>query len=425
MNHVTQRYVEQSLDDVRLRRAVADARLSEPCLANWGTRTLDRPLFIPEAEMRACAADVNAVFDLLATLPDRVFDGDVRRYCAYLGIDPAIARLLHEYREGPPTRYGRADLSYDGASFTLLEFNVASDIGGLDIAELHRALLEVEAFAGFAEEHRLRYVDPAELVVRSLRAAAPVPDPVVAMVCADDDLAEYRPMLASFAVALGRFGLPVVIGGLSDIRAVGRRLHLGSTRVDAVLRYFTVDHVPHTAHLVEPILRAHENGTATLFTTMDSSLYSNKAALSLLSEPRWWSPPERALIDRVLPRTRILTPALVDHCVGDRDRLILKPPRDFGGRGVVAGWETSAQEWKELLNEHADESYVVQKRVVPATEPVVDDNGTIAEWLTAWGVFVTPEGYGGAFVRALPSGTGAVVNLGAQTAARMAGPFTF
>ncbi|MFD8495926.1 hypothetical protein [Amycolatopsis sp. NPDC059657] len=421
MNSVTARYISNPA----LADAVGAAELPPAYRRFWRGNLLSRPLFVPESELLSCARDAIAVLDLLGSLPSRVFDGDVARYCSTLGIDPVTSGLLTSYHDGPPLQYGRADFYRDGSSFTMLEFNVASDLGGLDTTSLHQALLSVPSFASFAAEHGLGYVDTTAAVARSLRAASPVPDPVVALVCADSDLPAYRELLDSYAEAFSRLGMDVVLGGLSEVRTRSRRLFLGGTRIDVVLRYFTVDHVPANTPAVDQILRAHAAGTCALFTPMSSSLYSNKGALALLSDARWMSAAERALVDRVLPWTRKVTRDLVDRCIHEREHLIVKPPRDFGGHGVVAGWETSEKDWAELLDEAVRRSFVVQRRVLAATEPVVDaSTGEIHDWTPAWGLFVTPEGFAGTFNRAVPKGGGAVVNLGANSQARATTAFT-
>ncbi len=55
---------------------------------------------------------------------------------------------------------------------------------------------------------------------------------------------------------------------------------------------------------------------------------------------------------------------------------------------------------------------MVQRRVVPTREPVVDfDTGVVQYWIATWGVFLIPTGYGGAFARVAPEDAGAVINV--------------
>src|ERR1700735_4560124 len=124
----------------------ARARFPEALAASCGGQLLGRPMFMGQAEMLACADDLIRLFGLLASLPDRLFDGDFGRYCKAVRIDPRSAALIKRF-PGGPVLYGRADMYHDGHSLKLLEYNIDSVIGGTERAEISRFLLEVDAFA--------------------------------------------------------------------------------------------------------------------------------------------------------------------------------------------------------------------------------------------------------------------------------------
>jgi hypothetical protein len=42
---------------------------------------------------------------------------------------------------------------------------------------------------------------------------------------------------------------------------------------------------------------------------------------------------------------------------------VLKPNDDYGGHGVVMGWECSSDEWEETIAQAFDRDHVVQERV--------------------------------------------------------------
>lgn len=54
-----------------------------------------------------------------------------------------------------------------------------------------------------------------------------------------------------------------------------------------------------------------------------------------------------------------LIPFVAEH----RDRFVLKPNDEYGGKGVVIGWEASDEEWAATLHQALNNSYVVQERV--------------------------------------------------------------
>ncbi|MFD4141271.1 hypothetical protein [Streptomyces sp. NPDC058572] len=434
-DHVTEAYNQQCLDGNNgLLNAMARAEFPPLFHASCGHRLLPRPFFIDEGPMRAFADDIRSVFDLLTQLPDRLFDGDLGAYCTALGIPGRQAALMRRFAGGEPVPYGRADIYHDGTSFKLLEFNVGSELGGADRAEIQRALLGVPEFRSFAEAHRLSYVHTGERIAAALRAAAaPLPggaDPVVALVEGDGGLAPYLHLVHSFQEMMQRLGIDLRIGEVGGIREKDGRLLLDGTPVDVVLRYFSAAQTVRTPggeEAVEPILRAHEEGRVVLFTTFQSSLFANKGCLALLSDERGrgaFTAAEVELIDRVLPWTRELTPALVEHCRQNRERLIVKPRADFAGSGIHVGWELSDRDWATVLQESAGGGFIAQERVVPRREPVVSpDTGRTEDWMAAWDVFLTPDGYAGSHIRALPYGAGAVVGMGANPACRTTGPF--
>ena len=147
LNSVTQRYVDEcradgsALRDV-VRRAPYPARFSEA----YGGRMVDRPWFADEARLQRFADDLDAFLTLLLSLPRRLFDGDLRRYCAALGLDERRANLMSRHASDLPARYARPDAYDDGTSFKLLEFNICSALGGLDHAVINQSLLEVDEF---------------------------------------------------------------------------------------------------------------------------------------------------------------------------------------------------------------------------------------------------------------------------------------
>lgn len=127
---------------------------------------------------------------------------------------------------------------------------------------------------------------------------------------------------------------------------------------------------PEGEKVVEPVLRAHEEGRGVLCTTFQSALFSNKGCLAMLSDEesrRSFTPAERGLIDRVLPWTRELAPAVVEYRREHQRRLIVKPRAGFAGTDVHAGWEVGERRWSELLSERVGRGFVAQ---APGRAPV-------------------------------------------------------
>src|SRR5439155_1167500 len=83
------------------------------------------------------------------------------------------------------------------------------------------------------------------------------------------------------------------------------------------------------------------------------------------------------------------------------------PRAAYGGAGIVAGWQVDDTEWTQALADGVTQRAIVQHRVRPRPEPMVDPHTrVVTEVGTTWGPFVTPAGYAGATVYTLPLDSG-------------------
>ncbi|MEV7566922.1 hypothetical protein [Streptomyces tanashiensis] len=443
MTALSRTYVDECLrGDGGLATAVARAELPPAFEAAWRSHLLPRPWFVRASETDAFARDLEGLFDLLLSLPERLFGGDVERYAAEIGLEPALVALLRRAGTGVPAKLGRADAYHDGTAFKLLEFNLGSEVGGLDMDVFDQALLRVPEFAGFAQEHGLGHVDIAARMASVLRdrarpALSGGTEPVIGLIEARGGIGPYGRLMRATQEAMAAQGLDLRIGEIGDVRArADGKLTLDGTPLDLVLRNFAASQLlddPDGPDVAEPFFRAHEAGRTVLFTSLESGLYSHKSALALLSDPRGcdaFDAGERALVERVLPWSRALRasgPAeLIDLCRERRERLILKPGAGYGGLDTFVGWESTDADWHKALDLAVERGgYVAQERVVPHPEPVYDpETGTVDDWIAALGLFLTDDGYAGAHARVNRADGGAIVGMSSNPDTRMVGVFT-
>jgi uncharacterized circularly permuted ATP-grasp superfamily protein len=60
---------------------------------------------------------------------------------------------------------------------------------------------------------------------------------------------------------------------------------------------------------------------------------------------------------------------LTAFVLANRERLVLKPNDEYGGKGVVLGWTVDDHEWEQSLHVALSQSYVVQEAVAVPKEP--------------------------------------------------------
>jgi len=128
--------------------------------------------------------------------------------------------------------------------------------------------------------------------------------------------------------------------------------------------------------------------------TPRSKMLHKKSVMALLSDHAFGlalNEEELDIVDRTVPWTRLLiesttsfhgeTVNLARLLLDQRERFVLKPVDDYGGRGVVLGWETSLDEWARVIEASMGAPYVVQERVdqPEAKFPMWQDDNLVIE----------------------------------------------
>ena len=91
---------------------------------------------------------------------------------------------------------------------------------------------------------------------------------------------------------------------------------------------------------------------------------------------------------------------LLNYIRKNKDNLILKPNRGYGGYGIIIGRDTTQSHWEEMIDRGCTEvgKWIAQeyRKISSKTFPTVDENGEIVfeEFYTVYGLAGTPEGLG-------------------------------
>jgi uncharacterized circularly permuted ATP-grasp superfamily protein len=176
--------------------------------------------------------------------------------------------------------------------------------------------------------------------------------------------------------------LPAIIAEPADLCYDGRRLFARDTPVDLIYRRVLTSELLGRPEVAAPLIRAYKHGNVCVVNSFRAKLLHKKMIFALLSDDRYaryFDKEERKAIRDHIPWTRQvadgpstyrgkaidLLPFIRDH----RERLVLKPNDEYGGKGVVIGWEASQSAWEAALAEALASPSVVQERVPVAKEP--------------------------------------------------------
>jgi hypothetical protein len=417
------------LDEVTRRRLRAGELLGELPDAELlnafqppGRKYLSRPLFIGHAECEQLYTDVARVRAALVSLPDRLYGGDFAAFARAAGADDTYVSAVMRDRSAPTTRQARADLYTDESGFRLLELNLSSALGGMENADMCRALLKHPVLADFARAQRLGYVDTMREQVNDLLVESGLAADSCPFVAVTDWPSSYQrklgPYMRLLAARWRELGLDAHACHLGELEVRGGRVWLGDRPVDVIARMFMIEYLresPVAPALLAPILDAAARGAVKIFAPLDSDLFTSKGALAMLSDDanrQVFTGSELASIHRLVPWTRMVAPGpvtvpdgsradLLDYAIAHQDDLVLKPTLGHGGAGIVLGWHgTSPQHWREELTSAVKSSYIIQHRIRPVPELFPDEDGELVPWIAVWGMFTVVNGYGGIYVRA-------------------------
>jgi hypothetical protein len=430
-NELTQRY----LDEWAAQSELTVAGLREqvhPSIADtiFQGRTMSRPGLLERAEVDQLAGDLETLYRLVTSLPDKLYGGDLGAFATSSGVTPAQVQAVLRGRGSAPSRLARADIYRDDAGWRVMELNMSSALGGVDNGALNLAMLKLPFIADFAERNKLGYTDTMVELVATIFAECKVPSGTRPVMAVCDWPASYETLEAQLresAQVFDELGIEALPCHIGQLRLEDDSIWLGDRQIDVIYRVFLMEDLldPAGPALIEPVLRAAERGNVAIFAPMDAELYSTKGALALLSDEanrHLFSAEELASIERLLPWTRMVRPGpvtvgggqqlLEEYALAQQRELILKPTLLHGGLGVVPGWQVEPDEWRRAVSEAMDQPFVLQHRIHPYTEPFPKADGSgFEDWVVLWGAFLGARGYAGMLVRGTPNADAGVLNM--------------
>ncbi len=171
---------------------------------------------------------------------------------------------------------------------------------------------------------------------------------------------------------------------LADPRALeyhDGHLWAGDFRIDIIYKRVLCSELIQRMGLDNPIVRALRDRAVCMSNSFSAKLMAKKASFAVLSDERnshLFDEAQRTAIEAHIPWTRHVEERktmfhgqeidLLPFIAENRERLVLKPNDEYGGRGVMIGWETSAEDWYRTLQQALTMPYVVQERVHIAYE---------------------------------------------------------
>ncbi len=283
-----------------------------------------------------------------------------------------------------PTPTGRIDTFFvHGGTLQAVEYNAETPAATAYEDELSDVFLGLPLMSEFGKKY---YVQPLAArwqllgVLRDLWSeAGGRGKPQIAIIDWDNvpTYSEFELWQEYFA----RQGYQAIITTPQAVEYRGGKLYSGDFRIDVIYKRVLGSELLEAYGVNHPIIHALRDRAVVMFNPFRCKLLHKKMSFTLLSDDAnagMYTGEQLRAIREHIPWTRKVaemrttrdgqTVDLVPHILAAKDGLVLKPNDEYGGKGVVIGWETSAADWERAVQEALQTSYVVQAKVNIARE---------------------------------------------------------
>ncbi len=288
----------------------------------------------------------------------------------------------------------RLDAFLTANSFRFVELNAEVPAGIGYMHEMAKIYQKLPVFQKFTERYPVRFVSPLEHTMQGLiriyheEFCGTEEKPAFAIVDHLD-----VPTLPEFHLIkdyMDRHGYPTEICDPRELECRDGWIYANGRKIDILYRRLLMNEFFEIEYDCAAYLEGYKAQKTCYLNSFRSKLVHKKMIFSLLTDPEY----NRVLDNRELkairthiPWTRKLRAARVRYRGTDvdllelirrnKDMFIMKPNDDYGGHGVVLGFQESQGTWETAVNQALQLDYVVQETIEIGREPfLLNINGS-------------------------------------------------
>ena len=288
-----------------------------------------------------------------------------------------LARMDPGYARSSPL--SRLDSFVTPSSYQYVELNAETPAGSSYADTLAEVFLEIPLVRRFQERWRLQPFHTGRRLLATLvgcyrEAGGRDEHPSIAVVDYEDvpTRVEHHMVREYFESQ----GCPTLVCDPRHLTYEGGRLRHEDEPIDIVYKRLLVNELLERRDEVRPLLEAARDRAVVIVNPFRCKPVHKKAIFAVLTDDALqglFTEEERAAIRAHVPWTRRIREGhttlggqevdLPAFILARRERLVMKPNDEYGGKGVFIGWEMTDDDWTRALGEALDSSYVVQERV--------------------------------------------------------------
>lgn len=309
----------------------------------------------------------------------------------------------------------RIDIFYNEETkeFCFCEFNTDGSSAMNEDRELNIALKETLGYQELSKEYQLHtfelfdsWAETSLRIYRETKGAAEHPHVAIVDFMESATNNEFE----IFAESYRRNGAECEICEIRNLTYRDGRLYGESGRaIDLIYRRAVTSDIMKHYDEVRDFIRAVKEDAVCLIGDFTTQIVHNKVLYQILHHPMtqaFLTEEENAYVKAHVPYTALMTADYLpyEEIIEKKDQWILKPLDSYGSKGVFAGVEyESLEEWKDIVDRHRIEGYLVQEFSVPYQTKNIDfSKGADADFIEVsnlTGLFVYDGKFQGIYSR--------------------------
>src|SRR6266404_2805886 len=161
-----------------------------------------------------------------------------------------------------------------------------------------------------------------------------------------------------------------------EVEYRGGKLLAGDFHIQLIYKRVLISELYERGGLNHPVIQALRDRAVCMVNGFRCKILYKKASFAVLSDEanaHLFKPAQQRAIADHIPWTRRVEERktthggkpidLIPYVSANRERYVLKPNDDYGGKGIVLGWTVDDSAWHDAVQKALAEPYIVQERV--------------------------------------------------------------
>jgi hypothetical protein len=357
--------------------------------SHYGGRLLTqylRPKFLTKDQMKTIRQVCSTLRNIVVKVKDAYFEdrhisedvGLTEGERMLANIDPGFSRV---------SITARWDSFWGEEGLKFVELNAESPAGVAYTDNMTEVYLDLPVMREFMKSYRVERFYVREVLLDALLATYQIwSGNKSGRIVPNIAIVDWRevPTYSEFELLQDYFefhGVPTIIADPRELTYHKGRLRKEDFEIDLVYRRVLTQEFLQKFDEVQPMFKAYQDRNVCAINSFRAKMVHKKSLFAILSDTRnknYFTAAELKVIGEHIPWTRVVRDTktdfkgkqinLLDYISQNKENFVLKPNDEYGGKGVVIGWETSTEEWQKRLLEALTEMYVVQEKVPLARE---------------------------------------------------------